>query len=57
MRFADLGFSGHSDSRYSPPKWVKNQFRALLSNSWSPEKAQGATPNPHAIVNVLIKSF
>lgn len=32
--FGDLGYQGSSDCRYTPPKWAKNQFRAIISNKW-----------------------
>ncbi len=48
LRFGDLGFSGHSDSRYSLPKWAQNQFRALLSNNWNGDKEP--SPSSDAVI-------
>ena len=35
MSFGDLAYQGHSDARYTPPKWAKNQWRAIMSNAWN----------------------
>ncbi len=32
--YGDSGYAGHSDSRYKPPKWAKNQLHNLLTNKW-----------------------
>eukprot|EP00973_Karenia_brevis_P089650 12398820-Karenia_brevis.AAC.1 len=41
--FGDTGKAGHSDCRYTPVKWAKNQYHALLSNEWNPrEEPDGA---------------
>ena len=37
LSFGDLGYQGHSNARYSPPKWGKNQWRAIMSNMWNRE--------------------
>ena len=44
MAFGDSGYSGHSNSRYTPSKFAKNPFRVFLSNHWE-DKAE---PNPGA---------
>ena len=34
MSFGDLSHQGHSDARYTPPKWAKGQWRSVMSNVW-----------------------
>ena len=33
--FGYAGSSGHSDARYTPAKWAKNQFKAPCNNNWN----------------------
>eukprot|EP00973_Karenia_brevis_P014934 2038418-Karenia_brevis.AAC.1 len=59
--FGDLGFVGHSDARYTPPKWAKNQFRVLLSNAWNrgsePEPSEEQYVQHEAFMNMLAKTL
>ncbi len=51
--FGDSGFQGHSDCRYTPSKWAKNQFRAILSNTWR----SAGEPAPNDAATVSPKEF
>ena len=59
LSFGDLAYQGHSDCRYSPPKWEKNQWRAIMSNQWSrenePEAMSGITIPHESFMNMLQK--
>ena len=60
LSFGDLGFGGHSNARYTPPKWAKNQWRCIMSNSWNrdgePPASEEATITFDDFVKML-KSF
>jgi hypothetical protein len=51
--FGELAESGHSDCRFTPAKWVKGQFRAVLSNVWSEE----FEPGPSSDQEISFKTF
>jgi hypothetical protein len=35
MAYGDVGKAGHSDARFVPVKWAKNQYHSLLCNIWN----------------------
>ena len=43
LSMGDSGEEGHSDCRYAPVKWAKNQFKVILSNRFQPDKEPPAT--------------
>ena len=59
--FGTTHTAGHSDARYTPPKWAKGQFHALLSNSWSedaePPPSAGFFIDPQLFMKMLEKPF
>jgi hypothetical protein len=55
MSFGDLGFQGHSNARYTPPKWAKNQWRAIMSNAWNRDAEPPASSEPQISYEVFEK--
>ena len=55
MSFGDLAYQGHSEARYSPPKWAKNQWRAIMSNLWSRDEEPDPTPERSVRPEVFMK--
>eukprot|EP00959_Pyramimonas_sp_CCMP1952_P030050 630298-Pyramimonas_sp.AAC.1 len=59
--FGTVHTAGHCDARYTPPKWAKGQFHALLSNCWSedaepPDSAEFSI-DPQLFMRMLEKPF
>jgi len=43
MSLGEYGYQGHSNARYTPPKWSKNRWRTIMSNAWDRDAEPAAT--------------